>query len=798
MAEDLISVLSNGVERKVALWPGIDTGVLEKSIQASFGTQARISLVLRVGDNVVVPLEYLCGVRRGAYNVIFDAGAPAPAAGQPGQPQAYAAPPGQPGQQQPYQQQPYQAAPGQPGQQPYPQQGQPGQPAPGQPGAAGAPQAEEDDDDETPVDRSGMKADHEGWLDKKGDKGFLGSKLWVKRWFRLYGAEKLMCYFKNEKTFIQTGAIPLSGALLVEKTSDKSFSFNVTMKTTARVWRLNAKDESTREGWISRISPLLKAFHPPPAWKPSKKKKGLPPVYPVKWIQGTADIEQSCSSRHDDKTQVAEPVVPYKPNDGDVHIQLWGKHKAFVQEFRHVDLDDKKGAWLSNLPRKLKDKESGIFVKSHSDPKATVLQQQFYLDDKTEAELLKKLIGKDIEVEAPRDRQFDEKRTFKGTVIYDAKEQRFALYDKATNTVHFLKNEEGMTFKLLENNKAEKLTNVEGGLFYEPSVHWVIDSETKQHLVEVDYELEEAFAWFARYNAVINHDENELEFTGWFDIHNKAGKTYEGASITIIHDPEDDKPEEEEKKEESVLPIALPSIGFGSMLGALTGAAPKVEPPKPRWHKYTVAQKPVLADDKHRQLRILTVKLPVESKDLIRFDTPKFGPLKPVVGQNDGTSAESKIESVIEFRNVAEHGLGIPLPAGTFDVSRRERDGFGIHHLSTSSIGHQDVHDIMTIVLEPLEHVTATRKQTGFNLDRDKLFCVETVEITVANGRSETVELVVEEQLFRWQTFEITNSAPAHEKHPHHPRKITWKVKLNQGEDITLAYTVFYSQFVLD
>jgi len=97
-----------------------------------------------------------------------------------------------------------------------------------------------------------------------------------------------------------------------------------------------------------------------------------------------------------------------------------------------------------------------------------------------------------------------------------------------------------------------------------------------------------------------------------------------------------------------------------------------------------------------------------------------------------------------------------------------------------------------------LEHVTAVRKITGYNLDRDKSFCVETVEIVVANGRSETVELVVEEQLFRWQTYEITNSAPVHDKHPHHPRKILWKIKLNQGEDITLAYTVFYSQFVLD
>jgi hypothetical protein len=93
--------------------------------------------------------------------------------------------PGQPGQPAPQQQ-----AYGQP--QPAQQQGQAGQPA-GQPGAA-APAGEDDDDDEEKgVDRSGWKADFEGFLDKKGDKGFIGSRFWVKRFFRFYQSEQLLC-----------------------------------------------------------------------------------------------------------------------------------------------------------------------------------------------------------------------------------------------------------------------------------------------------------------------------------------------------------------------------------------------------------------------------------------------------------------------------------------------------------------------------------------------------------------------------------------------------------------------------
>ncbi len=66
----------------------------------------------------------------------------------------------------------------------------------------------------------------------------------------------------------------------------------------------------------------------------------------------------------------------------------------------------------------------------------------------------------------------------------------------------------------------------------------------------------------------------------------------------------------------------------------------------------------------------------------------------------------------------------------------------------------------------------------------------------VANGRQETVNVVVEESLYRWSSWEIPFSKPAHTRTAH-PRKIRWALRLNHGEDITIKYSVFYTSFEL-
>lgn len=695
------------------------------------------------------------------------------------------------------------AAAGQPA-----QAGQPGAaPAGGQP-AAGATNTEDDDDedDEKGIDRTALAPSYEGWLDKKGDKGFLGSRFFLKRFFRFYQNERMICYFKGDKApFIQLGCFNLNGILLVEKSNEKPFAFNITMKTSARVWRLNAKDEATRQAWMDRISPFVQGYQPPPkeATRPARKRRGLPPLYPVQRVQGMVEEEQSMSTRFDAKVEGA-PAEEHKPEDGEVFLQLWGNDKAYVQEFRQVELDAEKRTWISDLPKKLKDHQQTVTFKSISDPKASLLEQTFLFDEvKAPEELLKKLVGKTIEVEARREDKFDDSRKFKGIVMYKEDTARFALYNKETNSVHFINTNEPISFHLLENHKSEHISDLEDAPLFEPALRVTVDSETPSHLAEISYSIPEAFEWKATYNGVLNHGESEMDVTAWFDVKNKSGKTFEGASIVLIDDGNMKKKDEAEEKKEDASAVEDKAKsafgGFGALAAGLLKKddGPKT-PPKARIYQYPIKQRPVLRDNETKQLRLVSAfKVPVTSYDLIRFELPRITP-KPIVGQSDGGSAKSKVESVIEFRNLAEHGLGLDLPAGEFNVSRRNADNFGVVKVGHSSVGPHYVNDSIIVAVEPLEHVTATRVQTGFNLDRDKLFMVETVEITIVNGRWHGVDIVVEEEMFRWQSYEITDAQPAHQKHPIHPRKILWKAHINSHEDLTIKYTVFYQKFTMD
>lgn len=619
----------------------------------------------------------------------------------------------------------------------------------------------------------------------------------------------MLCYFKNEKTFIQTGQISMSGVLLIEKTTEKGNSFNITMKTSARVWRLSAKDDATRQQWLNLLMPHVKGYEPPPkiATRPARKRKGMPPLYQVKSVQFMAEVEQCVSTRHD--TAAADPVPDHKPADGEVYLQLYGNHHAYVMEYRHLDLDDEKKVWVHNLPKLLKDNEKAITFRSLTDPKAAILQQQFFYDEKTPEELLKKLIGKEIEVSARRDKHFQNDAKFSGIVMYEPHQGKYALYNKKDNTVHFLNTEEPISYNLLGNKNEELIPHGKTNIYHEPSVHWLVgETESQQHLAEITYTLTDAFEWNVTYNGVLNHKESEMDLTAWYDIKNKSGKTFEGAHIMVLADPTEKKKltkEEEEAEKEAAEKAAKAAEekaksalgGFGFSLPSLGGDDKKPEPPKPRIYKYYIQQTPTLPDDANKQIRLVTAKVPVTSQDMVRFDTPDFT-TKPKIGQGDGTDAAGKCETVIEFYNNKEAGLNMLMPAGKFNIQRRERDGFGVNKVSHTSIGHYYPNDIVTVVLEELEHVTATRKQLGFNLDRDKLFMVEQIEINIVNGRLEPIDIIVQESAFRWQTFELTDAQPASQPHPTHPRLFQWKLHINAMEDATINYTIFYKQFTID
>ncbi|KAF2078612.1 hypothetical protein CYY_000112 [Polysphondylium violaceum] len=630
-----------------------------------------------------------------------------------------------------------------------------------------------DDDEKSPASYDGpilqSKVLYEGFLQKKGNEGFFGSKMWQKRYFKVY-EEGRLAYYKHANVVSPINVIELRGSLNCDDMEGKPLAFKLSMKTSARVYYLLAPNADAKNKWAQ----VLKQHITPPV-----VPKKIDPNEIRPYLQHTEEPPQAASSRFD--SPLSWDVKEKESLEGDLRLHIHSNGTVFAEETRTIEIDNEDGqVWIHNLPKTIDEKT--VHFLSLTEPTAFVLEQNYYNDAQTPEKMLSKLIGKLIEIQVPRDESF-EFITLKGHLIYLAKQKTYALNNKETNSVHFLKTTENISFNLLENELDP--------IFRDSSLEWTIKANEKKHLAKISYNSKDLFKWYANYISILNPRETEMEFRGWFTIKNKSGKTYEKTNVILVREPEEKTEEPKKEEEESSLP--LPKLG-GFKLGKLPGlslggsSAPPPAPEK-RVYKYPVDHKTTLVDGESKQICFVSAKIPVKSLDIIKFDTPKYTKYASV-GKDHGVDAKvGTVNSSVIFTWDKPYCL----PAGEMKVQRYCKDNFGSDILNTFNLSHYNTGDIIVLPLQPLGRVSATRAQTGFNFDLDNLYIVETFEIKVMNGREEPVRVIVEENLHRWQFWEITYSSPKHTNHPTHSRKIQWTLNIPPLDGVTINYSVFYS-----
>ena len=682
--------------------------------------------------------------------------------------------------------------------------------------------------------RAGQTPDHAGFLKKRGDQGRI--KLWRKRHFRLYRKEGVIAYFKSETDEDQIGEVSVIGAFLVDKREDLGKNiFTVTMKTTARVWILQADTEQIMNEWIDLCKPLMKetaAIRPSDGGKkPPKPANGLPLPFPPTYVQGFGEREGSVTALQDhsdlDWTKLThQEAAPVALTAGQVAISLHGK-TAVVEEVREVAINAGGQGYVHDVPKQLKYNMGTVGWSSQD----ANLQQAVYLhDEKTQRDLLRKLVGRTITASVPgtgaghgedhgkkqetrkgssphaggkegSSLTFPNDATFTGKLYFDEKDERYALVDEASNTVHFLNTRDARTIKVSDAN-VKKITEGTEDTFGYSRLQLQFAPGPSKTLGQLSYRLRDLIDTHINYVVVLGADEKTADVQGWYSFENRSSKTFENAVITVAPNPKA-KPiivdESEETLEDVVAAEATKAATkkIGGGLAAIGGFLKKglgieTEVAAPKEHRYPVAQNVTLPAYDWAHAAFVSQQVPVATQHLVRFTLPEYS-VKPQCDQGAGSDATAEIFSVTRFSNP----LSSAIPAGVATVSRRNRNGLGsVRVASSAEVPRAEAGEEVILKLEKLAGVSATRKQTGYNFDGEKHFIIETFEIVVANSRNETIELTIEESLFRWSNIEIPSSKPAHES-TSHPRKIQWHVRLNSGEDQTIKYTAFYSTFEL-
>jgi hypothetical protein len=198
------------------------------------------------------------------------------------------------------------------------------------------------------------------------------------------------------------------------------------------------------------------------------------------------------------------------------------------------------------------------------------------------------------------------------------------------------------------------LPSLPSGLIVKPALVWKIDGADTDE-VKVSY-LSEGFNWNANY--VIELKNHTLNITGWAEIENKSGMTFENAKIKLIAGDvnriQDDKDEYEIRSyvcESAALPQAEEKAFFD-------------------YHMYTLNHLITLKDNQTKQISILS-GFEVPYKQYYKLDLH-----------------EEKADIIVEFQNAKESGLGLAIPKGKIKLYKADEADNSLEFIGEDQIEH--------------------------------------------------------------------------------------------------------------
>ena len=148
---------------------------------------------------------------------------------------------------------------------------------------------------------------------------------------------------------------------------------------------------------------------------------------------------------------------------------------------------------------------------------------------------------------------------------------------------------------------------------------------------------------------------------------------------------------------------------------------------------------------------------------------------------------------VIEIQNVETNGIGLRLPAGHVQVihANGQEDNYDIEEVVETSIGNTEPLEFITVTLDPNRNLTGRRERIRVVRDDKKKTFTEDITMTIRNKSNNTVTTIVEDALYRWKNWKITQTTP--DFHPNGINKARWVVMLVPNATEVITYTVQYT-----
>jgi hypothetical protein len=322
-----------------------------------------------------------------------------------------------------------------------------------------------------------------------------------------------------------------------------------------------------------------------------------------------------------------------------------------------------------------------------------------------------------------------------------------------------------------------------GGLMTRPTLIWDIDADRAgRHDTRITYQTA-GITWWADYNLVFSKgaDENNgfVDVGAWVSILNRSGTRYDDAQLKLIAG-------DVHRAELAPSPLQMRRMAESAAV-ANTGFS---EQSFFEYHLYTLGRPTTIVDNATKQIELFPAVRRVPAKKVLVYYGASPQRYYDVVTARDlGTPMNTKVDVYLELANRKAAGLGVPLPAGRIRVSQLDKADDALEFIGEDVIDHTPKDETVRVKLGTAFDVVGERRQVDFQVNGRRM--EETIEIKVRNHKTEPVDVLVRETLYRWSKNDIVESTQKYERDD--ARTVHFPLTIPADGETVVRYKVRYT-----
>jgi hypothetical protein len=409
---------------------------------------------------------------------------------------------------------------------------------------------------------------------------------------------------------------------------------------------------------------------------------------------------------------------------------------------------------------------------SLTDPATRVLEQNFQFDLVSTQKLLLKFIDRQITVDKSSGNSVT---PITGTLL------------SAIDGI-VLRGTDGSIYSLPAYTSV-RFPDLPGGLNTRPTLVWDIQSPAGgSHKTRVTYQTG-GITWWADYNLIFNEgaDANSglLDLSAWVSIINQSGATYQDAKLKLIAG--------DVHRAAPVLDRAMRTKVMEMAVAAPQGANGFEQKDFFEFHLYTLGRTTTLPNNSTKQIELFDQAKQIPAKKVLLYYgavQPYYYP-SPYTDRNMGVEMNKKVDVYLEFKNDKQFGLGVPLPAGRLRVSQLDKADGSLEFIGEDTIDHTPKDEQVRVKLGSAFDVVGERRQVSYSVDTTAKWMEEEIEVKLRNHKSQPVDVIVKENLYRWSNWKILTQTHKYDKED--ARTISFPVKVAKDGETVVRYRVRYT-----